>query len=651
MVRSVSMSWVLGLAAFGMLHVGHEVSAQVTNFSRFNVEWSTDVLGPWTDVPGQNREISENGEILISSDAPQRFVRLGGSFMQGGLSNTGSRVPLSQAPSSTVARAEKFMRDWQGTPDPDNITPDADGESWAHARLSPYAIKVYDPTYRGGLEPAYLEFKVVADPDATNLMTYVFGREGVVAPENDLGFILVSLHEGDYPQPTFAQRGKTPYENLLARVPSSANPRIMRYGDGFSAVEGGDGSLLVSFGSAPFRINREALGLVGQTFAGEFDSDIATTNLLEGQGGPSLGVGFYADYGEFKRDYQTNEIYRVMRDARAKSAAVEWAIEKEVPAPVPEVWIVNVRETIVKLDGETVTRVFLDDDTNESNAKIATFTFGGDRAGIQITGMVTGSAPVTVQTGGGVTNYYLTVIDGSGSGRPAGGPVTKAFTPGWQPWKTWYASPDGYGGMAKYYQAEYYDWCDLPGCGPVAWAILVHWWDYHGVPAAHWQGYHNPMFKPSASSYSADYDMFGLLHEYCDVICNPFGDDGATEPSDMIEGGPAWFWVPKIANVMSYQYSWAWNIWDTDWTEPAHRVRTAIKNGRPAVFGIGWLWHYGVAYGYRVREFKTTEGGPATLVQRRFKVNEGWGMSNGAWYEAKTYLGASIKAKQLINAP
>lgn len=65
----------------------------------------------------------------------------------------------------------------------------------------------------------------------------------------------------------------------------------------------------------------------------------------------------------------------------------------------------------------------------------------------------------------------------------------------------------------------------------------------------------------------------------------------------MIEGGPTYLWLAKLTGMLKYSYAWAWDLLDNDWNEPANRVRASVKNGRPAIIGLGWLWHYGVAYG------------------------------------------------------
>ena len=137
--------------------------------------------------------------------------------------------------------------------------------------------------------------------------------------------------------------------------------------------------------------------------------------------------------------------------------------------------------------------------------------------------------------------------------------------------------------------------------------------------------------------------VYKILHEYCDVICSWFSSAGATAPGDMVEGGTDYLWWPRINGKIGYSYSWAWDIGDSDWNQPSSVVRKSIKNGRPAIVGLGWLWHYGVAYKYRYQEFKAT---PNTVLLRRrwFACNEGWGKKQGAWYSGyDTFLGFSLR--------
>jgi hypothetical protein len=190
------------------------------------------------------------------------------------------------------------------------------------------------------------------------------------------------------------------------------------------------------------------------------------------------------------------------------------------------------------------------------------------------------------------------------------------------------------------------------GCGPVAWAILLGHWDRErNVPAAFYRNIPGDFTISDAPFKVADkpthmHAVYDSLHDYCDVICSSTSSAGATAPGDMIEGGATYLWLPKIFGYLGYSYSWAWDLTDPDWNEPSNRIRKSIKNGRPAIVGLGWLWHYGVAYKYRYQEFMVAPN-VVVLKRRWFAVNEGWGKNKGAWYSGgDTFLGATIKPWQ-----
>ncbi|MGA1239034.1 MAG: hypothetical protein ACO34E_19480, partial [Limisphaerales bacterium] len=551
-------------------------------------------------------------------------------------------VPLDRVPLEAVQVAADFLREW-GAAEEVGAQGDPDGDSWEGAVLAPLAIKVYDPAFRDGLEPAYVEFKVVAGSTAGADRGDFFRSKGV-AEDPSLGFVLVSLHEGDIPLPGFAQRGATPLEKLLSGIPVGEEPKVMRYGDAFSAVENQRGELLASVGADPFRPGAGALRLAGRTFTGQFDSEKAAEPMAEGSGGDFVPVEHYGSYAEFKSDYLTNEVYRLMREQLSRVASLRWGTKQGLLPDRPVLIQMAEGGRLTILTGETVTRAFLDAD-----GELASLAYGTAGRGLSIFANSSGEAELTVETARGKRAYFLRVTSGGGIVAGAASGLSRAgFVPGWQPWKKYYSSPDGYAGMARYSQAGKGQgplWCDAVGCGPVAWAILVHWWEHHGVPAAYYEADNlitlNTVDSPAVIPYYP-WIFLNDLHEFCDVICDPFGDSGATWPSDMIEGGPTYLWLAKLTGMLKYSYAWAWDLLDNDWNEPANRVRASVKNGRPAIIGLGWLWHYGVAYGYAVREYKVTEDSPPVIYERIFKVNEGWGRDHGVWYRSETFLGASI---------
>lgn len=610
-----------------------------TNLIKVDYQWADSLNGPWTKPPGHQAYVQPDGSLLTLAADPQKHFRLTIQEvdLEGGESPA---VPVAQLRSKTYDIAWNHLQ-WLLAAQMNE--PGSEG-SWSNASLAPIAYKVFDPAFKNGEEPAYIEFKIVSDfqPSAKRA-EFLVGNE--VAPMRDLGHILVALNEGDAPVPEFSEEGPTPCEHLLRRVGHVPHLKIMRFGPTFAAVENAKGELLANAGADPFKIPEDFLRYKDQTFKGEFDSETAEEAPRDGYGGPKLAAAPYESYADFKADYLRNPVYQELRNRKALRVAAEWALLNGVTPPAPAMLQVNVGKSIHVLSEQSILRYFLDDDEGEGQplARISVPASGG---GLLITGARGGAAPLTVKTAAGVQHFELIVLSGDVS--------AQSFTPGWQTPSTWSVA-GGYSATPRYHQTSHPDWCPKVGCGPVAWAILLGHWDRErNVPAAFYRNIPGDLTISDAPFKVADKpthmrNVYNLLHDYCDVICNPFGSAGATPPGDMVEAGATYLWFPKILGYLGYSYSWAWDLTDPDWNEPSNRIRTSVKNGRPAIVGLGWLWHYGVAYKYRYQEFKVT---PDTVLLRRrwFAVNEGWGKDQGAWYSGyDTFLGASIKPWQKIH--
>ena len=59
------------------------------------------------------------------------------------------------------------------------------------------------------------------------------------------------------------------------------------------------------------------------------------------------------------------------------------------------------------------------------------------------------------------------------------------------------------------------------------------------------------------------------------------------------------------------------------------KARDSIQAGRPSIIGLGFYWHYPLAYGYKSRSYKLL--GITWDTQRYFKCNMGWGGSSPEW--------------------
>jgi len=640
--------WRLSLAGlFGVIaSLPYSLAAQ-SNLLKIDYEWADSINGPWTKPPSSQTYLQPDGSLVTQATAPQKHFRL--SIQEIDFEDIQSPVvEVVQLARETVTIAEHHLQ-WMAANFSQGDRDGTNGNPWAKAKLAPVAFKVFDAAYQKGEVPAYVEFKIVSDfQPAEKPAEFLVGNEA--APICDLGHILVSLHEGETPVPEFNDEGTTPCEELLKRVGSVPNFKIMRFGPTFATVENERGELLANAGADPFRLPDD-LFRNDRTFKSEFDSETATEPPTNGYGGPALRLTHYRSYTEFKQDYINSPIYQELRRRKTRAVAPEWILVRGGTLPAPPVLSVRVGQSIHAFESQRVTRYFLDDDETQA-APLATIdpNTGGD--GLAIRGNRLGSAPLTVLIGRQVTHYELRVI---ATGAPATGdadlvPAGGAFTLGWQTPQDWVV-PGGYSSTPRYKQTSDYNlWCPKVGCGPVAWAILCGHWDRRGVPAAFYRNVPGDFTQSDApmtveEAPSRMHAVYAQLHDYCDVICSPNGQ-GATPPGDMIEAGATYLWLPKTLGYLGYTYSWAWDLMDPDWNEPSNRIRTSVKQGRPAIIGLGWLWHYGVAYAYRYQEFKAAPD--LVLFRRRwFKCNEGWGHANGAWYSgADTFLGASIKPWQ-----
>jgi hypothetical protein len=139
-------------------------------------------------------------------------------------------------------------------------------------------------------------------------------------------------------------------------------------------------------------------------------------------------------------------------------------------------------------------------------------------------------------------------------------------------------------------------------------------------------------------------EVQGRLHDLCNVICPPFSDQGATPPGDMFNG-IGYLALRKWHGYVDRSYHMSYDL-DGDYP-PYHGIlcRDAIAKGRyPAILGLGWLWHYVMAYGYAYQLVEYSVPAPGTMVIRYFKCNMGWGPnSDPRWYHwTDTFWGSNI---------
>ncbi len=661
-------------------------SAAVDFALQLKYEQADSPTGPWRGVDPTEATRQADGSISVQPDG-QRFYRL--LISQPDAKSPISTVRLGSLPGDSakvlgtrVSELTRFLRPLSITRGSDTNPPSSEPledmagvAAWRDASFASNAIPIYDPAVADGLEPAYLEIKVLGPKPRS--LSGIDGSSREAAPHR--GSILMSLGRHDVGIPFFSTEGETPAERLVAKLGLTdavgrriltppAGHKIMRYGPTFHVLEGPDGDSVASLGAQPFKLPADLLTRYPgtQRGGGQDGADPASNS----PSGAREGFSLYRNYKEFKSDYLNNPVYKELRRRRALRDAIEQQIEVgQIPA-APEVIRLAIGGATTILAGTPIDSFFMDDDDSDIDTTSFVSITEIRGGGLRIAATKSGDGDLVVKAGRQTYKYYVTAAP-----RLIVPTLQATFTPGWQDPKIWDAG--GYDEQPRYWQEKRDRWCDSVGCGPVAWAILLAWWDQHNVPSAFAVGTGSSLRSSLRTQdapfwFDSDYDpsgynrvikLYDILHDACDVICDPFSDSGATAPGDMVE---AWwtptvygrrtdangnYWPPPLpipANpCMTQWHSWAWDLSDPDWNEPSNVIRKANKNGRPAIVGLGWLWHYGVSYAYRYQEFKAAENGPVLHRRRWFKVNEGWGKDHGVWYSGgDTFLGFDLKLKQ-----
>ncbi len=581
---------------------------------RVTPEHSGAVSGPWFPLDPADILVEPNGAFVLLNAQTNEFFRL--RIEPGRSPDFAKPLELRDVPEKTLSLALRHLRAFSSS---DRRIAGPEDDAWPEVTLAPWVHPVYEPFYKEGASPAYLEFKVIL---ATNPppLTGAFLRNPPSEPSVEYGYLLVSLSEDDFPIAEFATRGPTAVEKLH-RLAATRNLKPIRYGSTLLVGEDTHGRLLANWGAEPFRPSPDFIeaGLARPVWEGDDERGTDIRPVVR-----ELPISHYRDYDDFKRDYVANPVYQHLRARRAKLAKPEWDMENGMR--LPEI-VVQVNQTIRIETNENVTAFYLD--AADAETLIARVSIGGAAPGLLITGLVPGAGALMVKSTTEESMYALRVIPAGGTTAPAS---LSGFVPGWADPVHFYAG--NYAIQPKYSQLEDDDWCPLVGCGPNAWAIQLAWFERNwSVKAAF--GNLVTLDAPADSGGSVNKSkirpVVSSLHDLCDVICTAFSDQGATPPGDMGEGGLGYTYIAKIAGLIGRQWSIGWTLGDDCPEDGALRCRDAIKKGYPAAVGLGWLWHYAVSYGYAYQHFYLA---PDTIymTKRYLKCNMGWGNSDPRWY-------------------
>ncbi len=577
------------------------------------LERSTNAV-TWEKVTLDPTLLTFSGGVIQNTHDPKAFYRLKIHDDQ----NAGfiTAIPLGEAPEKAVEIAKQFMADFL-IEDAESEGGDPEG-GWADAQLGPVCYPVYDPSVDEGRTPAYIEFKVMRAPQSSAVPSpndpFGMSPPDISDFNCDSGHLLVALTTNDFPVPGFSQSGATPVEMLLRKSRTSGPVKPVRYDDGLLVGEDANGEIVASIGNVPFSIDPSILEIAGKEYEGS-DNEQGTQD----DGAPEFPARGYDSYREFKADFAGNQLYRELRRLKARSAADEW---NAVLGIEPESLRVPLSQRTLVLDDRRIQSATVAD---PQIAVVNVLTAGN---GLWVTGQEQGGTLLEVTYPDGSTESFLLFV-GTGRAQQSG---LNAATSGWTSWKYWYA-----GNWSD--QRRYKQYLNDPqmctsaasGCGPAAWAMLYGWWDRKGSPRL--------MKNTSQADAPLQNDDSVLdCNRYLFDQVGPFCVNGqaATMPWNMKKGR---YWASH--RNAGRDISWKWGL---PYVSPGSvsKVADSIKAGRPSILGLGYYWHYPLAYGYMGRQNKT--GNIVWSTQRYFKCNMGWGGSSAQWHNANsTWFGTNAR--------
>lgn len=566
--------------------------------------------GPWTTIQPSQGLQDGNGNPVVTAGQPEEIFRTRIERRAG--DPAFDPVAISQIPSNLVQLAEDHLAQFT-SPLGTNGLP-IDPELWYGVKLAPQARPVYELNVANGLSPAYWEFQLFPTNPGPPAPQGRFVPGQPVRTNSQSGYILVSATEADSPIAEFATQGSSPLERLAQGAGTPAFKAI-RFSSTFYTAEDGAGNVLASLGSQPFKPTIATADIPTQTFTFTGDDQTGLSNRTTFSG--RITATGYQNYQEFRQDYVRNPLYQYFLKQRQARARTRWSMLRGV-TEFPQV-VVHVGQTINYTNRNAVRSAKLV--SEDPIARVSTDLRTPNL--VLITGVEVGTGTILLTDTTGTSSLTLSVVS---SLRPAG----DIFIPGWRTKKIYYAGT--WDMQPKFYQLQRDEFCDYVGCGPVAWGMLLAWFEVNrqipgafGSPTAWDAGL-------TMNEYNKTYiDTWRLLHTLCGTWCVPFSDAGATWPWDMDDGALGYLLVPRTMGMINVNWASQWNFWSTG--SYGMNCRDAIKKGYPAVVGLGWLWHYALAYGVAYQQF---EGSPGVyLMDRRIlKCNMGWGPDQPPqWYD------------------
>ena len=608
--------------------------AAVVDYLPISLEQASSLTGPWTPARVGTANLTTDGKLLVPAEFNQGFWRL--QIGSGNKTGFALGLPLINVPPTTLKIAQDFLAVHSS-----ERGEEGQSESeWGSVRLADVATPMYDPAVDGGRTPAYLEFKVIANETAPTV-----GRTTPAPVRPERGFIQVSLTEDDFPIIAWSTDGITPVEKLRARA-GTAEIKPVAFGPGLLVGETPDGRIAATLGSLLSKPHPDLMqfaGVVGSSF---YDSETGESNRT-----PAIPLtapfDSYASYQAMKDDYQTNEFYVSVRTRKRDVAKIDWLFARGATFPHLNV---TVGDPTIQFAGREVRNATLH---VPDDAAIARVTPLG-RDGLQIEGLTPGGGMLHVQFASEDEYFTLTVGDPTG---PAPQSISQdIWIPGWRITKQFYAGTKD--DQCWYHQFQSLDFGgdgvgNDVGCGPVAWTMLMGWWDYKGVPAIfrpYFYGSGIDNFKlGEADAPKSDMDshvkamMRAFRFQWVDPLyCNVVTGDCGTPPDKMAEGIQYFDSLAFLYNAVylpfaqknimgqGHKMTWTWVSYNGI-NDHNKLARESIANGWPSIMGVGFLKHYILAYGYKEVQFELL---PGKYVWWTPWLRCNWGDGGGAvWHQ------------------
>jgi len=568
------------------------------------------VFGPWQKLPANTLPITADGALLDAPPGNASFYRLAISKSD----NAGGQltVGLNEAPTNAISVATEFL---ESNPIPE----------WTGVTLGPVAYPIYNPAINGGTNPAYMEFKVVPAPVSYGTNSGGFATSPPDGRPSDLGWMVVSLTDKDAPILEFGTDATSRVERLRQRAGSSV-VRMVRYDEDFMAAEDGQGNLVASLGTTPFRPPAETLNYIGTDFPAEISNNVVVVTPPQ----PTLTTSPYASYANYKDDYVHGTIYSALRAYRTTEAQMRWGFRQGL---APEIIPVSLGDSTTILSNTSVARVELD------NPLLATVTTPASGSGLSVFGLNEG---VTLMRVFGAdlssANYILAV--GNTNGDP--NPLPPGLSFSWGPWQTYYAGNQS--NQRCYDQEHSLAGCcpnGWSGCGPTAWAMLYGWWGNAGVP--------NLIGTGTPPPYNNVDVRACITYEFSHIFtfCLNSGQ-AATLPPTMFLG---YQWAPARGRSIS---GGLW--WGLPYVSGLPRllaINSIVNNHRPAIIGTGFYEHYPLAWGYAYRNltatltwwwFGTHSSSWVVSTDQSWITNDGQGNCSPVWVgTASCWYGTDLR--------